>query len=295
MMQQSTSKFLIYGLFDPRTEACRYIGRSSSGLHRPRQHTNRARRESSHKSRWICQLLDMGLAPVVRVLQECSSPEELSPAEVLWITKARSLGWPLTNLTDGGEGLLNPSAETRRKIGARSKERMANPYYVDRAIGSRRGKRLPQEWRDNMSASFRGRKYPPEFGRAISARQTGKKRGPLTAEHRAKLSAAGKGKKKSDDHKKKIGASLKGKKKRPGLMDNMRMLSLLARRKNGAPLRKDSVFVTFSGVTLSLPDWCHKLGLNYHLTHRRLRAGWDAERAFFEASEGGKRVCGRAR
>lgn len=32
------SKFLIYGLTDPITDELRYIGRSSSGLNRPRQH-----------------------------------------------------------------------------------------------------------------------------------------------------------------------------------------------------------------------------------------------------------------
>lgn len=37
------SRFLIYGLVDPRTNEVRYVGRSSSGLVRPKHHSVDAR------------------------------------------------------------------------------------------------------------------------------------------------------------------------------------------------------------------------------------------------------------
>ena len=41
------SKFIIYGLADPATDAVRYIGRSSNGLVRPRGHFKPSSLEST--------------------------------------------------------------------------------------------------------------------------------------------------------------------------------------------------------------------------------------------------------
>lgn len=55
---------LIYGLVDPRTSELRYIGRSSSGLTRPKQHTAPAAlaKDVARKGNWLRQLVRAGKA-----------------------------------------------------------------------------------------------------------------------------------------------------------------------------------------------------------------------------------------
>jgi hypothetical protein len=104
MTKTKTSKFLVYGLTCPDTGEVRYIGRSSMGLERPKEHANRLYREKTYKASWIRSLLQAGKSYGIVVLQECESVAETIQAEIVWIKKGRSAGWRLTNLTDGGEG-----------------------------------------------------------------------------------------------------------------------------------------------------------------------------------------------
>lgn len=114
---------IIYGLCEPQTWLLRYIGKSSSGLVRPRRHTHKtALKLRDHCHNWIRSLVESGRKPEIIVLEtlpDDSSAAELKNAEIRLISFFRSLGYPLTNLTDGGEGTsgYKQSEETRRKIG----------------------------------------------------------------------------------------------------------------------------------------------------------------------------------
>ncbi len=79
-------------------------------------------------------------------------------AEIDTIAKYRALGCRLTNLTDGGGGILNATAETRAKIGDTSR---GNTYWVGR-------KHTPAS-RAKMSASQRGRVMHPNTRAALYA------------------------------------------------------------------------------------------------------------------------------
>lgn len=111
---------LIYGLFDPRDGQLRYIGKSSSGLRRPRMHScpSVLARERCHRSSWIKALLGAGVRPEIRILEEHDSEANLNSAEVRLIAFHRSIGARLTNMTDGGEGATGAkkSEETRAKL-----------------------------------------------------------------------------------------------------------------------------------------------------------------------------------
>src|SRR5689334_22004216 len=116
-----TSKFLIYGLVDPRTDAVRYIGKSCSGISRPKVHSmSSSLQQRGHKVNWVRSLVALNLKPTIRVLEEFSAVADLNDAECFWIAQGRGLGWPLTNLTKGGEGTTGciVSAETRAKLAA---------------------------------------------------------------------------------------------------------------------------------------------------------------------------------
>lgn len=51
------------------------------------------------------------------------------------------------------------------------------------------------------------------------------------------------------------------------------------RKENGRNTRKNKM-VTYQGETLTLVEWCERLGLPYHKIGSRLRGGWTVESAF---------------
>jgi hypothetical protein len=92
---------------------------------------------------------------------------------------------PLCNMTDGGEGQSNPSAETRIRIGA-----------------SRVGKPLSEEHRSKISEGGKGRLRSEETKRKMSKAQMGNKKSlgyRHTDETKLKFSALHKGRKRSEE------------------------------------------------------------------------------------------------
>lgn len=131
-------KFIIYALVDPRTGEIRYIGKSSSGVRRPRLHTapSHLKEERTHKANWVRLLLSLGLKPGIQILEEFSSETDLNDAECFWIAQGRGLGWRLTNATKGGEGATGCviSEETRaRMCRAQTTSQKPDPALVERA------------------------------------------------------------------------------------------------------------------------------------------------------------------
>lgn len=115
------SKYLIYGLVDPRTKQLRYVGKSSSGLKRADQHKFKCRLEGvyTHKANWIRELQLAGLEYVAVVLFEADDPQFLLEAEAFWISYYYMSGHPLTNsMSPLGHGPIRKtiSEATRDKI-----------------------------------------------------------------------------------------------------------------------------------------------------------------------------------
>jgi hypothetical protein len=110
-------RYLVYGLIDPRTLEVRYVGKSTSGLHRPKQHRNKRGGDNGYKLNWLKNLQKCGLTYSIAILEVCSL-DSLSEQEAWWISYARMCGWRLTNLTDGGDGCTGRvlSAATKAKI-----------------------------------------------------------------------------------------------------------------------------------------------------------------------------------
>ncbi len=112
---------IVYILIDPNTYEIRYVGLSTIGIKRTRQHLCPSRlKANTHKNRWIKSLLYRRQKPIVKAVQVWDNIKfkDLGEAEKYWIFYFRSIGCPLTNLTDGGEGTvgLKCSEETKRKI-----------------------------------------------------------------------------------------------------------------------------------------------------------------------------------
>lgn len=127
-------KYIIYALQDPITYEIRYIGKSGSGLLRPKAHIIPSRLQScTHKNHWIKSLLKQGLRPIIKVVQELSNFNELNTAEIYWIQYFKDIGCLLTNSTKGGMGRcgLPHTEETKRKIseGQKNKKVARGPSH----------------------------------------------------------------------------------------------------------------------------------------------------------------------
>lgn len=101
------SQMLVYGLYDPNSHECRYIGLSTTGITRPKSHKydlTRAFHTNDYKQAWLRKLAEEGKTYYFRVLEFVSKEEELGNCEKKWIAFGRENGWRLTNATEGGEG-----------------------------------------------------------------------------------------------------------------------------------------------------------------------------------------------
>lgn len=188
------SMYLIYGLVDPRTDAIRYIGKSSSGMRRPNQHRNC--KEVSYKGHWIRELESTGASFVITVLEYVEAQTALNAREISWIAHGRAAEWPLTNATDGGDGFsygdLNPMSrpEVRAKVLAAVTGRVYGP--VARRNMSEAAQRRPKRLGHTMS---------PEGIEGIRRAHTGK---TVSAETRARQRDAKLGTKHTDEAKAKM-------------------------------------------------------------------------------------------
>lgn len=125
---------------------------------------------------------------VVMVFNRASEHAALV-SEREWIRTLRGAGYNLVNLTSGGQGLSDPSPETRAKL---SGLKMGNKNFL--------GRKHTEEAKAKMSAARKGR-YPTAEGRfkmsqAASARVISEatreklRNKTITVETRAKLSAS---------------------------------------------------------------------------------------------------------
>jgi group I intron endonuclease len=201
------NKFLIYALADPDSKKIRYIGKSSSGMKRPNSHWANCSLRNDHnpyKNRWILKLKKRGLKFLIFVLEEISSGdfEGLKNAEVKWIKYGRDNGWPLTNLTDGGDGVHGyvHSEETKKKISTSNTGKiscMLGKHHTEDSkkkisesnkgkISSLRGIKRSEEFKEKLRIANKGKAPSPRTLEASRIAHTGKK---LSPEHKSKLIA----------------------------------------------------------------------------------------------------------
>lgn len=101
------SKYIIYGLHEEGLGEIRYIGRSSSGLGRPKEHFKpRSYKRNYPVNSWIKNVVMRNSTVVIRVLASFDAEEFLNDAEIALIAKYRGLGHRLTNVALGGGGFV---------------------------------------------------------------------------------------------------------------------------------------------------------------------------------------------
>lgn len=164
-----TMNCILYALIDPRTGDVRYVGASTRGMARPKEHgTAYGRRGRTHRHAWLKQLWLKGLVPSILVLGGYADPTAMYAAEVRTIAEFRAAGFDLVNMTDGGEGTkgrrLTP--EHRRKLDRSHGKCSAE---VRAAVGNaHRGTRLSLEQKQKISVTMTGRRISDEHRRNIA-------------------------------------------------------------------------------------------------------------------------------
>lgn len=171
------SDYLIYGLFDPINGELRYIGRSSSGLERPKRHSHSSELvlDKAYKGNWIRSLLKKDLKPIIGIIQTFNVETDLNAAEMYWIKYFRDQGCGLVNSTDGGGGRFGykVSEETKRKI---SEAQKGKPKVLTEEIRKKlsegrkgkvahnKGKHSSYETRLKISRIQGGKPFKDQFG-----------------------------------------------------------------------------------------------------------------------------------
>lgn len=147
--------YLVYALCEPDAPTnVRYIGKATKGVADRLKGHRRSMKSKAHYHiyRWWAKLLREGKEPVVRILESgFTSEAELFLMEKGLIAQYKMLGYDLANMTDGGEGMSNPSPEIRAKI---SEAQKGNTTW--------RGRTHTEETKKLMAEKQTGRVHSPE-------------------------------------------------------------------------------------------------------------------------------------
>lgn len=132
---------IVYGLIDPRSGELRYVGKSTTGMVRPRKHgqPGTLKWNRGHSGAWLRSLARDGLAPEIIELERAATRSDLAAAEQFQIAYWRFVGADLTNLTIGGEGASGRrvDAALRAKLSAAARRTLAvSPESRTRAAAS---------------------------------------------------------------------------------------------------------------------------------------------------------------
>jgi hypothetical protein len=171
----------IYGLYNPEDaiQEIRYVGFTEfTPEQRIIDHIAGAKKSAdTHKKKWVRKLLRKDVRPAYKVL-EITTAEDWKQRERYWIAFYRKLhGKRLTNSTDGGEGLINPTNDVRKKIGKKVSIAL---------IGNQYRKGIPHTAESSKNIS-EGLKKSKKHKRAMK-KWRGKARYIATAKTKKKLS-----------------------------------------------------------------------------------------------------------
>lgn len=169
------NKYYVYIHIDPRTNLVRYVGKGSG----KRAYQFHPARRSGYHLTWLKSLKSLGMKPTVELIEQNLTEEQSFSLEKLWIAAYRHLGFPITNLTDGGEGASGQkwTQERRNKQSLYSGEK----HHSFGKPGPNKGKKFTEEHLKRLSEShkgktsaMKGKNFPSDFGKKVSESKKGK-------------------------------------------------------------------------------------------------------------------------
>lgn len=126
----------------------------------------------------------------ISIIDTATSAEVLSEKEVYWIKTLDSKAPNGYNLTDGGEGLINPSQSVKDQISKNAKRCFGNQFM--------KGVVHKEESKEKISNSLKIRWQDEEFRERMI--ESAKSKPPFSEETKQKISEAKTGKPRSDAH-----------------------------------------------------------------------------------------------
>jgi hypothetical protein len=148
-------KFYVYEHWRPDRGECFYVGK---GEGRRANRLGSSGKRNLHHRAIQDKLSRLGLPIEIKMVASGLTAQEAYDLEISRIAFWINDGADLVNHTGGGEGLKNPSAETRQKMSA-----------------AKLGKKMSEQARANMRAERKTRIRTPEHNAKIGAAQIGKK------------------------------------------------------------------------------------------------------------------------
>jgi predicted GIY-YIG superfamily endonuclease len=145
-----------YGLVDPRNNDLKYIGETYDIKRRLSAHLYS--KSNKDKVNWIKELKDLGLQPVIIILETYDTEDEALKAEVELIAYYRYIGCDLTNQKKGGYGGGTGSKHSQDAKDKMSATRMGHDVSIETREKLRiasTGRIFPKTARDNMSKAQR--------------------------------------------------------------------------------------------------------------------------------------------
>lgn len=194
--------FYVYEHWRPDTGACFYVGKGKD----KRAWDMKGMRNRHHMA-ITSKLTALGFCVDVRIICRDMLEENAFNLEIERIAFYGVEN--LSNMTGGGDGLKNPSKETREKISKSQKARFQQPGVKEKMSQINKGRITSDATKKKLSLIFKGKKHLPETIELLrkkakfrkipqSTREaqklavTGKKRPPFTEETRKKMSDASK-------------------------------------------------------------------------------------------------------
>lgn len=179
---------IIYALCEPGTRTVRYLGKTVNLEARFGAHLKTSVKQKNHLGNWL-RSLGGGVPNLIKL---CEVPdEEGSTEEIRYIKNARMLGFRLVNATDGGEGMPNPSPETRAKLSAARRGLVRSPETCAKLSAAHKGKAKSEEHRLKLSKANLGKSLSLEHRKKISQALLGSNNPnfgkPMSEERKQKL------------------------------------------------------------------------------------------------------------
>lgn len=159
-------KNVVYGLFDPITKELRYIGYTSNQEKRFIHHCC-VLNGTKEKRIWISRLKKQGLKPIMKIIEEYQTAEELPAAEEFWYGYFKLAGAELYNdpyfVGEGSKKGRKQTEETKIKIGKGNKGKLLGKSHTkdhnNKISEASIGKKLTQESRDKISKANTGKTH----------------------------------------------------------------------------------------------------------------------------------------
>lgn len=156
----------IYALQDPFTLELRYVGKTFRLRERLMNQCNE--NSNTHRCHWIQSLVKRSARPAHVILETLDDDAEWEDRERYWIAYGREQGWPLTNGTEGGDGVKGLTGdslfrmqnawvgrkhkpETGLKIAAANSRRVVSDQQRQRARDKMKDRVFTKQHRERLS------------------------------------------------------------------------------------------------------------------------------------------------